>query len=58
MEQRVGSIVIDRDRADDTTYLGDMEEFKKFKIEVLSRIEKLEKEVERFKAVKKIEHTK
>ena len=40
---------------DNITYLDDMAEFKKFKVEVLSRIEKLEKEC---KAVKKVEYTK
>ena len=58
MEQRVGGIVIDRSKADDTTYLGDMDDFRKFKIEVIGRIEKLEKEIEKFKAVKKVEYTK
>ena len=40
------------------TSLEDMENFKAFKVEVLGRIEKLEEDIKKFKAVKKVEYTK
>ena len=55
-EIRRGSIVISKD--DDATRLGDTVDFLRFKKEVLDRLDKLEKDLEKIKAVKKIEHTK
>jgi len=56
-EIRRNGIVIKKEDKD-ITYLEDTADFKKFKNEVLDRIEKLEEDIKKFKAVKKVEYTK